>query len=177
MHNLHIKQAENAASSQSMGEESKQCTLTKPASFFDSQIFCQDDDGSGNPRYFAVAPMASFAKKHLLVSDVKADPNRAAAMIKERVVNVEHLARLTGKKGLEPIILCLGAEKNGGDLIIDGNHRYVVWTFGLKEAGRRMVVPAYLLEKELWEQFIVPADLVPQMGLSDPAIAKFETCT
>lgn len=174
MQNTDLNQAENATSPQFMCEGLVPGSLTKPASFFDSQIFCQDDDGSGNPRYFAVAPMVSFAKKYLTVSDVKADPNRAAAMIKERVVNVEHLARLTGKKGLEPIILCLGAEKSGGDLIIDGNHRYVVWTFGLKEAGRRMAVPAYLLEKEHWEQFIVPTHLVPRMGLSDPAIAKLE---
>ena len=142
--------------------------LSPPASFFESQIFKLEDDGTGKARHFSIAPMVDFATRNLPVEAIKADPKRAGKMVESGSVNAEYVVYLTGRNDLAPIVLCLGAGKDGGDLIVDGNHRYVAWTLALHERGGAMIVPGFRLQREQWEQFVVPDDAVAQMCLLDP---------
>lgn len=141
---------------------------------FENQFFRLDDDGKGKPRYFDVAAMEKYARRNLPIVRLKAEPDRAAKMLTAGTVNAEYVLELTGRPELAPILFCLGAGKNGGDLIVDGNHRYVAWTLAHHERGGGMMVPAFLFEQEDWSQFVVSKNLVPQLGLFDPAIGDLE---
>jgi hypothetical protein len=144
----------------------------KASSVPENQVFRLDDDGSGKPRYFYIPPMEDYARRNLPISLLKADCDRAKNMLDAGVVNAEYVIELTGRDALGPILLCVGAGKDGGDLIVDGNHRYVAWTLALHERGGEMVVPAFVLEQEEWADFVVPEEFIPQMGLLEPTFIK-----
>lgn len=133
---------------------------------FAKQIYRQPDDGHGRPRFFYVADMVKFAQKNLPVEGIKADLEKAIGLIKAGNVNPSHLKKVEFE-GFSPLVVCMDATADGKHLIVDGNHRYVAATISMKQQGINEAVPAYLLEREQWEQFIVPPNLVPQMGLTD----------
>lgn len=138
----------------------------------ENQIYRQDDDGTGKPRYFFVARMVEFARGNLPLNFVKADPARAERMVVDGVVDAAYVIAITGKERFAPIVVCLGAEMSGGDLLVDGNHRYVALTLAKHERGLSMEIPAFLIERQDWERFIVPDELITSMGLKDPASAS-----
>jgi hypothetical protein len=136
----------------------------------EKQVYCQHDAGTGKPRYFFVARMVEFARDNLPLAFVKADPVRAKRMVENGTVDAAYVLKLTAEEHLAPIVLCVGAEKDGGDLLIDGNHRYVAWTLAKKERGLEMSIPAFLVYPEDWTRFIVPDKVVSRLDLADPGV-------
>lgn len=137
------------------------------ANHFQRQIYRQPDDGTGQPRHFYVADMVQFAQENLPVEGVKADYEKALGLIERGIVDPNHLKNVDFDN-FSPVVVCVNATEDGGDLIIDGNHRYVAATLSICQQGIDVSVDAYILERSQWRQFIVPAHLVPQMGLTDP---------
>lgn len=148
------------------------CKQISPASHFGRQVYKLDDNGSGKPIYFDVARMVEFASKKLQAEPLQADFCIAEEMVNAEKVDLGHVLRLADEGRFKPIIVCVGAAKNGKTLIVDGNHRYVASAYIHKRLGGNMLVPAYFFEKDQWQRFILPEADVSRMGLYDPTKSR-----
>lgn len=133
------------------------------------QIYKQEDDGTGKSRHFDVSAMLKWAKQNVNPSLIKPDEERAAWMLDNDVVNIDHVAVVGIKSEYLPIVICRGASVTGEDLIVDGNHRYVAFTHLALKSKSDLLMEAFFLEPQQWKQFVVPDSSVAQLGLRDPA--------
>lgn len=146
--------------------------MSKPTSFLDGQVYRLNDDGSGKPAYFDVPRMVEFAERNLQIEPLKVDPGIAEAMLRHETVNADHVMRLVRFGQCAPIIVCVGAAKDGKGLIVDGNHRFVAVAYLNEGLGCDGIIPAYFFEEQQWRRFVLSEAVVSIMGLTDPSQAR-----
>lgn len=132
------------------------------------QIYCQNDDGSGNPRYYHIAAMVNWAQNNLPIDYLKPCVKRALFLVNSGAINFEHYENYTRKQDYAPIIVCLEAGPQGGMEIVDGNHRFVRFTELYEQrlaAGEEVGMGAYLFSPKQWQKFVIPLSEVAKLGL------------
>lgn len=113
--------------------------------------------------------MLIYAQINMSVELVRVDNDRAANLLTDGSVEVEYLKNIDFKD-FKPILLCLDVPPNDGRCIVDGNHRYVAAALSLTFQGKKNgTVPAYVFEKDLWMEFIIPEFELKFLKITDPS--------
>lgn len=136
--------------------------------FHPSQVFCQDDDGSGSPRYYDIAAMEKWARQNLPIEYLKLSVEHACFLLDRGAIDLRYYVNYSLKRDYAPIIVCLEAGSGGGTVIVDGNHRFVRLTQLCEEklaAGEVIGIEAYLFSPEHWRNFVIPPSDVEKLGL------------
>ena len=144
----------------------------KPTSLPNPQIYRQDDDGTGQPRYYDIGAMVRWAQENVETQLIKTDSKRASRLVENLEVDPDYVKKLLSQKGFDPILICSKAVNGAGHQIVDGNHRYVASCFEAERKNTIELIPAYILEPEEWIQFVVPLHEVTKYGLIDPPQKK-----
>lgn len=123
-----------------------------------AEIYIQNDDGSGIPRYFDVFSAKLWCAKYRRIEALEIDQKLVKELSSNGAVDFEHLKSKKFDEDVAPIIFLLEATIAGG-LLLDGAHRYVAFAEKVQElemAEFTRKVPAYVLEPKDWKKFVVP---------------------
>ena len=92
-----------------------------------AEIYIQNDDGSGIPRYFDVFSAKLWCAKHRRIEALEIDQKLVKELTSNGAIDFEHLRSKKFDEDVAPIIFLLDATIAGG-LLLDGAHRYVAFT-------------------------------------------------
>lgn len=129
-----------------------------------TEVYRLDDDGSGNPMFFDISSMRSWAEQNCEIFRMPIDLDRAARLVESGAVEPDHIFNHTVRNDLKPLIVCTGLV--GGDQIVDGAHRYVALCSGVVMFGLDPPVPAYVLQPDEWKPFIISNGVARVCGFS-----------
>ena len=129
---------------------------------------------TGEQIYFNISDMREWAEANLQV--VPAAPNYEVAMrlVGDETVNPDYIAEHTLQTKPKPIIICRYVF--GGDQVVDGSHRFVAFCAGCAAWNLTDVYfPAYILQPDEWQQFVIPDSVVRACGFNKSYDAWIES--
>ena len=123
-----------------------------------TEIYRMDGNEEREAMYFNVSDMRDWAERHCEIFAMPVDFERAERLLTSGAIDKSHMLNHTIQKNIKPIIVCRGLD-GGGDQIVDGAHTFVAMCLAAAKFDASPPVPAYVLEQDQWERFIIPADV------------------
>jgi hypothetical protein len=103
-----------------------------------------------------ISAMRSWAIATLEPKAVVLDIRIAEKLIKNGTVDPSYLQHaFSDASDLSPIIVCLKIDADGCDMIVDGNHRYVLACIANEKLKIGGAAPGYTLEPDQWRRFVI----------------------
>ncbi|KJZ20597.1 hypothetical protein [Loktanella sp. S4079] len=134
---------------------------SKPLKYFKKNVteIFTTPDLRGHEVSLIVAPMRKWAEENLQPMMHPFSVEMVNYLISTGTVELETLEKRTIHMGLKPIIIC-ESENGLGEVLVDGNHTYVMAALAHEMAQREGNpsiggIPSYTLRPHEWAQFVV----------------------
>jgi hypothetical protein len=129
-----------------------------------TEIYRMDGGEERETMYFNISEMREWAERHCEVFAMPVDFERAERLLTSGAIDQSHMLNYTTQNDIKPIIVCRGLD-GGGDQIVDGAHTFVAICLAAAKFGVSPPVPAYVLQQNQWERFIISADVAEICGI------------
>ncbi|WP_426163141.1 hypothetical protein [Sandarakinorhabdus sp. DWP1-3-1] len=118
------------------------------------------------PILLDITAMRAWASAELKPKAVMLDSALAAKLVRNGSVDIGHLKHaFQDPSDLSPIIICLKISADGADMIVDGNHRYVLACVTEQKYNTGGAAPGYVLSPPEWRPFVIDPALAAMNGV------------
>lgn len=137
-----------------------------------TEVYRLDGDTPDQHLYFDVYSMRKWTHENMPIVGTWLNWDRADHLITSGAVDPVRISEHTIRdfNFMEPVIIGVNVRGDGNDHILDGAHRYVAMALAATSVGmqgQQTPLRSYFLEREHWEQFLIPRHVAKALRMDD----------